>query len=135
MAYHIIFEPQDIIKCKAVRSLSNKEMPLHGSQVKTSKRKDSIIWARHSLNGGQKKCGVNATEDVPLGTISSKARRNERTHMMLMLTCKSIFHNSRIGRGSAPRVFSSQHSPRNIIGKIPEVRKHNVRNLLSIGCP
>src|ERR1043165_7912087 len=110
-------------------------MPLHGSQVKTSKRKDSIIWARHSLNGVQKKCGINATEDVPLGTISSKALRNERTHMMLMLTYKSIFHNSRIGRGSAARVVSSQHSPCNIVGKVPEVRKHDVRNLLSIGWP
>src|ERR1041384_1792074 len=133
MAFHIIFEPQDIIKCKVVRSLSNKEMPLHGSQVKTSKRKDSIIWAWRSLNGVQQKCGINATEDVPLGTISSKALRNECTHMMLMLTCKSIFHNSCIGRGSAPRVISSQHSPCNIVGKVPKVRKHNVRNLLPIG--
>src|ERR1044071_7465811 len=80
-----IFEPQNIIKCKAVRGLSNKEMPLHGSQVKTNKRKDSIIWARFSLERLQKKCGIDATKNVPLATVSSKAFRNKRTHMMLML--------------------------------------------------
>src|SRR3954467_4656439 len=107
IARHTIFEPQDIIKCIAVRSLSNKEVPFHGSQVKTNKRKDSIIWARLSLERLQKKCGIDATKDVSLGTISSKAPRNERTHMMLMLTGESIFHDSSIGRGSATRVVSS----------------------------
>jgi hypothetical protein len=60
-------------------------MPLHGSQVKTNKRKDSIIWARFSLERLQKKCGIDATKNVPLATVSSKAFRNKRTHMMLML--------------------------------------------------
>src|SRR3954463_6192848 len=84
-ACHTIFEPQNIIKCIAVRSLSNKEMPLHGSQVKANKRKDCIIWARFHLEEPQKKCGVNATKEVPLVTISSKEFHNKRTHMILVL--------------------------------------------------
>src|SRR3954464_1900351 len=100
-------------------------MPLHGRQVKTNKRKDSIIWARFSLERLQKKCGIDATKNVPLGSASSKAFRNKRTHMILMLPSESIFHDSSIRRGSAASVVSSQHSPRNIIGEIPEVRKHS----------
>src|ERR1041384_328157 len=134
-AFHTIFEPQDIIKCIAVRGFSNKEVPLHGSQVKTNRRKDSIIWARLSLERLQKKCGIDATKDVPLGTVSSKASRDECTHMMLILTCESVLHDSSIGRGSAARVVSSQHSPRNVVGEVPEVRKHNVGDLLMVGLP
>src|ERR1043165_9281711 len=130
-----VLKPQNIIKCIAVRGLSNKEMPLHGSQVKTNKRKDGIIWARFSLEKLQKKCGIDATKKVPLVTISSKAFRNKRTHMMLMLPRKGIRHDSSIRRGSAARVISSQHSSSNIIGEKPEVREHNVGNLLPIGWP
>src|ERR1041384_135083 len=109
-------------------------MPLHSSQVKNNKRKDSIIWAQLSLERLQKKCGIDTTKDVPLGTVSSKASRDECAHMMLMLSCESIFHSS-IWRGSAARVVSSQHSPRNIIGEVPEVRKHNIGDLLTVGLP
>src|ERR1043165_6501530 len=135
MAFHIIVEPQNIIKCKAVRGLSNKEMPLHGRQVKTNKSKDSIIWARLSLERLQKKCGIDATKDSPLGTVSSKASRDECAHMMLMRTCESILHDSSIARGSDARVVSSQHSPRNVVGEVPDVRKHNVGDLLTVGLP
>src|SRR4051812_36232156 len=110
-AYHIVLKPQNIIKCIAARGLSNKEMPLHGSQVKANKRKDCIIWARFSLERLQKKCGINATKEVPLVTISSKAFRNQRTHMILVLLSEGIRHDSSIRRRSAARVVSSQHSP------------------------
>src|SRR4051812_39679999 len=110
-------------------------MPLHGSQVKADIRKDGIIWARFHLEELQKKCGVNATKDISLGTISSKAFCDKCTHMMLVHPRKSIFYDSSVRRRSVARVISSQHSSSNKVGEIPEVREHNIRNLLTVGWP
>src|SRR3954467_47568 len=85
LAFHIALEPQNIIKSVQVRDPGNKQVPLHCNQIKTDKRKSCIIWARFSVEKLQKTCGINATEEIPLVSISSKASSNQRAHMILML--------------------------------------------------
>src|ERR1041385_1013945 len=110
-------------------------MPLHGSQIKTNKGKNCIIWARFSLEKLQKKCGIDAAKEIPLVAISSKASSNQLSHMILMIPSEGVRHNSSIRRRSDARVVSSQHPSSNIIREIPEVREQNVGDLLTVSAP
>src|SRR3954471_22081772 len=110
-------------------------MPLHGSQIKTNKRKNCIIWARFSLEKLQNKCGINVTKEIPLIAISSKASSNQCAHMILMLPREGIRHDNSIRRRSVARVVLSQHPSSNIILEIPEVREQNIGDLMMVGRP
>src|SRR3954471_1314362 len=126
---------QDIIKFIQLRSQSNKIVPLHGSQVKANKSERHIIRVQRASEKLKKKCGVNATKEISLVAIGSKASSNQRTHMILMLRREGIRHDSSIRRRSAGRVVSSQHPSGNTIREIPEVGKQDVGDLLAVKIP
>src|SRR3954471_8687062 len=94
----LAIETQDIIKYVQLRSQGNKLVPLHGSQVKANKREMHIIWVRCNFEVLQKKCGINATKEISLVAIGSKASSNQGTHMILMLPQEGVRHYSSIRR-------------------------------------
>src|SRR4051812_38810776 len=96
LAFHLALETQNIVKSIQLRSPGNKLVPLPSTQIKTNKRKSCIIWARCTIEVLQKKCGINATKEIPLVSIGSKASRNQCPHMILMLPHEGIRHDSSI---------------------------------------
>src|SRR4051812_39271196 len=89
-------KPQNIIKVTKLKSPGNKLMPLHGSKIKPHKRKKHIINMCDAPKVLKHKCGINATNEIPLVDASSKAASNQGTNIILAFPLEGDFQDSNI---------------------------------------